>query len=61
MQTAPVYFKAVRIWLEAHDHPSAAASLSAEAIAESQAEGLSIAEAFADVLRLMTVLEMAGK
>ncbi len=61
MQTDPVYYKAVRIWLEAHGHVAAAASLSADAVAESQSEGLSIAEAAADVLRLATVLEIVGK
>jgi hypothetical protein len=61
MQFDSVYFKAVRIWLDAHGHSAAAATLTAEAVAESQAEGLSIAEACADVLRLVTVLELAGK
>jgi hypothetical protein len=61
MQTDPVYYKAVRIWLEAHGHATTAATLSNEAVAESQAEGLSIAEAAAEVLRLVTVLELAGK
>jgi adenine/guanine phosphoribosyltransferase-like PRPP-binding protein len=61
MQSDPVYLKAVRIWLEAHGHAAAAATLSAEIVAECQADGLPIAEAAAEVLRLATVLEIAGK
>jgi hypothetical protein len=61
MQTDSVYLKAVRIWLEAHGQSAAAAALPTEILAECQAEGLSIADAATETLRLLTVLEIAAK
>jgi hypothetical protein len=61
MQSDPVYSKAVRAWLEAHGQNTAAASLPVGIVAECEAEGMSISEASAEILRLATVLEMAGK
>jgi hypothetical protein len=61
MQFDNVYLKAVRSWLEAHGHMSAAGQLSSNHVHECQVEGLSIAEAAAEALRLLTVLEIVGK
>ncbi len=54
-----VYFKAVKAWLEAHGHSSTAASLSEGVVSVSQDDGLSIAEAAAEVLRMKSVLDLS--
>jgi hypothetical protein len=61
MQFDNVYLKAVRSWLEAHGYVSAAGQLSTDHVHECQVEGMSIAEAAAEALRLMTVLDLVGK
>jgi hypothetical protein len=61
MQFDNVYLKAVKSWLEAHGHPAEAKSLSHEAVAECQADGMPIAEACAEILRLITILNLVAK
>jgi hypothetical protein len=61
MQLDNVYYKAVRSWLEAHGQIAAAGSLSGELVRECQVEGMSVADAAAEVLRLTSVLAIAAK
>ncbi|MFN8701939.1 MAG: hypothetical protein ACK5X0_07435 [Rhodospirillales bacterium] len=55
------YHKALCAWLEAHGRSDAAAGLSKQSVTDWQDEGMSIAEAANEAVRLMSVLELVAK